>query len=132
MLYACLLLENCCGLFHIVSEGEWELKLHCNSNFKEEWIPVPEANFEEMKSCFAKQVVVYMEAYHAFLKTAYSHNLNWTFEIFLVIFKALTLTIMHVFLKNDFYTTHGCKTKSLQVIYLQLVCWKPNKKYNRT
>lgn len=56
-LYACLLLENCCGFFHTVSEGEWGLKLHCNSSFEEEWIPLPEANFEEMKSCFAKQVV---------------------------------------------------------------------------
>lgn len=85
-LCACLLLENCCGLFHTVSEREWELELHCNSNFEEEWIPVPEANFEEMKSCFAQQVVVYVEAYHAFHRTACSHNLNWTFGDFLGVF----------------------------------------------
>lgn len=132
ILYACLLLENCCGLFHTVSEGKWGLKLHCNSSFEEEWIPLPEANFEEMKSCFAKQVVVYMEAYHAFHRTAYSHNLNWTSKIFLVFFKALTLRIKCVLLKSDLYTTHGCTTKALQVICLQLNCQKPNEKYKRT
>lgn len=87
ILYACLLLEHCCGLFHTVSEGEWKLKLHCNSNLEEEWIPVPEANFEEMKSCFAKQVAVYTEAYNALHRTTHSHNLNWTFQIFLVLLK---------------------------------------------
>lgn len=86
ILHVCLLLENCCGLFHAVSEGEWKLKLDCNSSLEEEWIPLPEANFEEMKRCFAKQVVLYTEAYYAFHRTANSHNLNWTFEIFLVLF----------------------------------------------
>lgn len=86
ILYVCLLLEKCRGLFHAVSEGEWKLKLDCNSNFEEEWIPPPEANFEEMKHYFAKQVVLYTEAYYAFHRTANSHNLNWTSEISLVVF----------------------------------------------
>lgn len=67
---------NLCGLYYIVSEGEWKLKLDCNSSFEEEWIPLPEANFEEMKLCLAKQAVVSTEAYYAFHRAVNSHNLN--------------------------------------------------------
>lgn len=71
ILYVCLLLENCFRLFCTVSEGEWKMKLDCNSSVDEEWIPLPEANFEE-----AKQVVVFTKAYYTFHRTANSHNLN--------------------------------------------------------
>lgn len=72
---------------------------------------MPEANFEEMKSCFAKQVAVYMEAYHAFHKTVYSHNLNWTFEIFLVFLKLWLLQSCMFFLKVTFILLMVVKQK---------------------
>lgn len=71
ILYVCLLLENCCRLFHTVSDGEWKMKLDCNSSVEGQRIPLPEANFEEVK-----QVLVSTKAYYTFHRTTNSHNLN--------------------------------------------------------
>lgn len=98
ILYVCLLLENCCGLFHTVSEGEWKLKLDCSSSFGEEWIPLPEANFEEKKRCFAKQVVVsLLKLVMHFTGLQIPITLTELLRFSCCFSKALTLRIMHAF-----------------------------------